>query len=258
MLSGRGCGAATGAVSISSASRTADYIATLLLGRGARVGQQVKIGRSGCLEGSSAWGGGRRRRTSAWCARRTATPGRCSGSDPPGRRRPRPTGCRSSTPPCSSTTTGPSPPVSEYMRPAAVGSSRCIWRPRRRWASCRRIVGTGCRLCCGLAALAVVSPRGAVRGALGPPHSPRGVHTSWDGGPSRTGERGGRCFVSGRAPLRLRVMPLLWPSNQLTPTSIWPLTRSSRSSALDPTPRWPGCGSPRKSYPTWWTGRPSA
>ena len=36
----------------------------------------------------------------------------------------------------SSTTTGPLPPVSEYMRPEAVGPSSCIRRPSRRWASC--------------------------------------------------------------------------------------------------------------------------
>ena len=37
--------------------------------------------------------------------------------------------------PCSSTTTGPSPPVSEYMRPAAVGPLSGICGPPRRWAS---------------------------------------------------------------------------------------------------------------------------
>ena len=42
--------------------------------------------------------------------------------------------------PCSSTTTGPSPPVSEYMRPAAVGPSSCIARPPRRLASRQCVV----------------------------------------------------------------------------------------------------------------------
>ena len=78
------------------------------------------------------------------------------------------------------------------------------------------------------------------------------------GGPGHT--RGARQPVLNvwSVALRLRVMPFLWLSNQRTPPRGWPLTRSSRSSAPDLTPRWPRCGSPRRSNSTWWTGRPSA
>ena len=76
------------------------------------------------------------------------------------------------------TTTGPSPPVSEYMRQAAVGPSSCVRRSPRRWASC------------GLLAVGIVAC-----------------------GDRQDGERGSRCSMSGRSPLRLRVMSLLWPSN---------------------------------------------
>ena len=56
--------------------------------------------------------------------------------------------------PCSSTTTGPSPPVSEYMRPAAVGP----WRDRR--AKPRPAAQRHLRVPCNLpqlAALALIS-----------------------------------------------------------------------------------------------------
>ena len=86
-------------------------------------------------------GRGRRRRASAWCARRTAAPGRCSGSDPPGRRRLRPTGWASAV---------HQHPVQHHHRPvaAAVGIHEASSRrplelhPQtpRRWAS-RRLIG---------------------------------------------------------------------------------------------------------------------